>query len=641
MSRIRLQWLYTIRWRLMLIMVASLVLTGAAIFFGYFMAGELQKIKYVAVPINWSIEHAGSVRVMIITGIILFPITFFLASLRLVQDLREINAGLQEILAGRFGRVVTVRGKDELSVVAESVNQLSSEWDHYLEEITRGLEEIANGQFGHQIPEIPSNKLGEVAFSINQMSMQLKHSIAEERKAEKTKNDLITGVSHDLRTPLTSILGFLEVIEEDRYQDELEMRYYINIAYEKSLSLRRLIDELFEYTRINNGMPLELSELDIAGLICQLEEEFVPVTENAGMEIRLNMQEGEFKIQADGGLLVRAYENIIANAIQYGKAGKYIDIDIAKDGDVLVVRIQNYGDPIPERDLPFIFDRFYRVERSRSKQTGGTGLGLAIAKSIIEVHGGSITVHSSKKATIFETRFSSSGLNQAHTAAPDIVHNEFKMLPTVLPEQGLVPEQRISPQHRSLFQSRVAAVSMIVLLVCAVVLFSVKNSFTSSLMVKLDENSDSDPALMPTSGNNEMVLLTGITDKGYTLLIHQYLFDGQILIIQYSMKHSNRISEAQWVKQSVKPTFQLDSSTIEAVPGIVTDSGVTLAKNGTLNFSFNGTSPPDKFLLKVSVNELILFDDPDQQQILTGDWSFQIPVVKTHIRKANGQSEPL
>lgn len=215
------------------------------------------------------------------------------------------------------------------------------------------------------------NKLGEVAFSINQMSIQLKHSIAEERKAEKTKNDLITGVSHDLRTPLTSILGFLEVIEEDRYQDELEMRYYINIAYEKSLSLRRLIDELFEYTRINNGMPLELSELDIAGLIFQLEEEFVPVTENAGMEIRLNMQEGEFKIQADGGLLVRAYENIIANAIQYGQAGKYIDIDIAKDGDVLIVRIQNYGDPIPERDLPFIFERFYRVERSRSKQTGG------------------------------------------------------------------------------------------------------------------------------------------------------------------------------------------------------------------------------------------------------------------------------
>ncbi|MGN7762484.1 ATP-binding protein [Paenibacillus sp. 22594] len=643
MSRIQQQWLYTIRWRLMLIMVASLALTGAAIFFGYFMAGSLQKVKYVAAPINWSIEHAGSVRVMIIAGIILFPINFFLASLRLVQDLREINTGLQEISAGRFGRVVAVKGKDELSVVAESMNQLSSEWDHYLAEITSGLEKIASGQFDHQIPEIAGNQMGEIALSINQMSKQLKHSIAEERRAEKTKNDLITGVSHDLRTPLTSILGFLEVIEEDRYQDEVEMRYYVNIAYEKSLALRRLIDELFEYTRINNGMPLELSELDIAGLICQLAEEFVPATENAGMEIRLNMHEGEFKIQADGGLLVRAYENIIANAIQYGQAGKYIDIDIAQDGDVLAVRVQNYGDPIPERDLPFIFDRFYRMERSRSKQTGGTGLGLAITKSIVEVHGGSITARSSKKATVFETRFSVSALHQAYAAVPEEADNEIKQIPTALPEQALAPQQKRSPQQKSLFQSNAAAVSMIVLLVCALVLFSVKNSFTSALLVNLHSiffESD-DPLLMPTSGNDEMALITGKTDKGYTLLIHNYLFDGQRLILQYSMKYSGGIPESQWVKQSVKPAFQLDSSTKQAVPGITTDLGVMLAKNGTINYSFTGTPPPDQFMLKVNVNSIVLFDDPAEEHMLTGDWSFQIPVEKNYSRKANGQSEPL
>lgn len=627
----------------MLIMVASLALTGVAVFFGYFMAGELQKVKYVAAPINWSIEHVGSVRVMIITGIILFPITFFLASLRLVQDLREINAGLQEISAGQFGRVVTVKGQDELSAVAESMNQLSSEWDHYLAEITRGLEEIANGQFDHQIPEIPGNKLGEVAISINQMSMQLKHSIAEERKAEKTKNDLITGVSHDLRTPLTSILGFLEVIEQDQYQDEVEMRYYVNIAYGKSLVLRRLIDELFEYTRINNGMPLELCELDIAGLIRQLAEEFVPATENAGMEIRLNMQEGEFKIQADGGLLVRAYENIIANTIQYGQAGKYIDIDIAQDGDVLVVRIQNYGDPIPEMDLPFIFDRFYRVDSSRSKQTGGTGLGLAITKSIIEVHGGSITVHSSKKATSFETRFSISELNQARAAVPEEVHNEIETVTTALPEQILAPKQRISPQQRRLFQSSISAISMIVLLICAVVLFSVNNSFTSSLMVKQHSNFENgDPVLMPTSANNKMVLITGKTDKGYTLLVNEYMFDGQSLIIQYSMKHSDSIPESLWVKLSVKPDFQLDSSTKQAVPGInATDLDVKFAKNGTIVYEFTGTPPPDKFILKVNVKGLVMSPEPAQQYILVGDWSFEIPVEKNHIRKANGQSEPL
>lgn len=630
----------------MLIMVASLALTGAALFFGYFMAGVLQNIKYVAVPINWSIEHAGSVRVMIIAGILLFPITFFLASLRLVQDLREINAGLQDVLAGRFGRVITVKGKDEISIVAESLNQLSKEWDHYLAEIMCGLEEIAGGQFDHQIPEIPGNKLGEVALSINQMSLQLKHSIEEERKAEKTKNDLITGVSHDLRTPLTSILGFLEVIEKDRYQDEVEMRYYVNIAYEKSLGLRRLIDELFEYTRINNGMPLELSELDLSGLIRQLTEEFVPAMENAGMEIRLNIQDGDFNIQADGGLLVRAYENIIANAIHYGQKGKYIDIDIARDGDVLVVRIQNYGDPIPESDLLFIFDRFYRVESSRSKQTGGTGLGLAITKSIVEVHGGCITARSSKKATSFETRFPISGPNQPQSAVREEAHPIFERIPTAPPEQSMEPKQRTSPQQKRVFQSRAAAISMLVLLVCAVILFSVKTSFTSGIMDKLDSilPEYGDPALKTTSGNDEMVLINGKTDKGYTLLINEYFFDDQRLIIRYTMKHSNEIPESQWVKQSVQPTFQLDSSTIQAVPGIgisTTEPSVKLAKNGTINYSFTGAPPPDKFMLKVNVQEIVLFDDPAQQHLLTGDWSFQIPVEKNYKQKANGQSEPL
>ena len=615
-------------------MVGSLSLTGAVILFGYFMATALQKTQYAA-PINWVIEHAGSFRVMIIAFILLFPIMFFLASLRLVKDLHEINAGLQRIAAGQFGHVVTVKGKDELGNVAESMNQMSSEWNHYFFEITHGLKEIANGQFEHQIPELADNKLGEIALSINQMRMQLKHSIAEERKAEKTKNDLITGVSHDLRTPLTSILGFLEVIEKDRYQDEVELRYYVNIAYEKSLALRRLIDELFEYTRINNGMPLERSELDIAGLISQLVEEFVPITEKAGMEIRLNMLEGEFKIQADGGLLVRAYENIIANAIQYGQGGKYIDIDIAQDGDVLAVRVQNYGDPIPERDLPFVFDRFYRLESSRSKHTGGTGLGLAITKSIIEVHGGDITAHSSRKATSFVTRFSISGLNQTHAVVPEEIQQDIEPVPTELRQQGLKSKQGMSPRRR-LFQTRVAAVSMIVLLVCAVVLFSVKNPFTTAFMSILSEEGNS--ALIPTIPDKELFVLTGKTDKGYTLLIHEYTFNGHYLAIQYSMKHSNEIAESQWVKQSVIPDFQLDSAMKQVVPGITMGKSGLWSKRGTLYYNFIGNPPPDKFILKFNIKGLFLSDDTHQQHLLPGDWSLELPVEKNYERGANGQS---
>jgi len=236
------------------------------------------------------------------------------------------------------------------------------------------------------------------------MSRQLHQSILEERNAEKTKNDLITGVSHDLRTPLTSILGFLEVIEEDRYQDEVELRYYVNIAYEKAQNLKKLIDDLFEYTRINNGLPLDIQKIDMAQFIRQLIEEFVPALEKSGMECKLAAEEGLI-IQADGAQLVRAYENLITNAIRYGDSGKKIDIAVRSDGNQVSISFTNYGDPIPERDLPFIFDRFYRVETSRSKQTGGTGLGLAITKSIVEIQGGEIRVRSDQQRTTFETRF--------------------------------------------------------------------------------------------------------------------------------------------------------------------------------------------------------------------------------------------
>ena len=178
----------------------------------------------------------------------------------------------------------------------------------------------------------------------------------------------------------------------------------MNIAYEKAQSLKKLIDDLFEYTRINNGLPLDIREIDMAQFMRQLIEEFVPALEKAGLECKLAAEEG-LVVRADGAQLVRAYENLISNAIRYGESGKRIDIAVRSDGNQVSISFTNYGDPIPERDWPFIFDRFYRVEASRSKQTGGTGLGLAITKSIVEVQGGEIRVRSDRRRTTFETRF--------------------------------------------------------------------------------------------------------------------------------------------------------------------------------------------------------------------------------------------
>lgn len=396
--------LHSIRLKMLLMLLASIGITAALLIILYALSTLILSIPAIKPPLVWIINNIGSDPVMLVAGIILFLVSYYVSTKWFVLDLQKIQTGLQDITAGRFDSRIELKSQDELGVVASSINRMTDQLNVYLEEIRNGLREIAKGNFDTDLPVQSGSQLGEVAESINQMSRQLHQSILEERNAEKTKNDLITGVSHDLRTPLTSILGFLEVIEGDRYQDEVELRYYVNIAYEKAQSLKKLIDDLFEYTRINNGLPLDIREIDMAQFMRQLIEEFVPALEKAGLECKLAAEEG-LVVRADGAQLVRAYENLISNAIRYGESGKRIDIAVRSDGNQVSISFTNYGDPIPERDWPFIFDRFYRVEASRSKQTGGTGLGLAITKSIVEVQGGEIRVRSDRQRTTFETRF--------------------------------------------------------------------------------------------------------------------------------------------------------------------------------------------------------------------------------------------
>ncbi|MGG3283205.1 ATP-binding protein [Paenibacillus solani] len=401
MKGMRLQ---SIRLKMLFMLLTSIGISAALLIILYALSTLILGIPVIKEPLAWLINNIGSKPVLMVTGVILFLVSYYMSTKWFVLDLKKIQTGVQDVTAGRFNARIELKSQDEVGNIASSINRMTEQLNAYLDEITHGLREIAKGNFDTEIPVHSGSQLGEVAESINQMSRQLHQSILEERNAEKTKNDLITGVSHDLRTPLTSILGFLEVIEEDRYQDEVELRYYVNIAYEKAQNLKKLIDDLFEYTRINNGLPLQIQEIDMAQFIRQLIEETVPILEKNRIACNLSAEEG-LVIQADGAQLVRAYENLISNAIRYGGSGKRIDIAVRRDGDQVSISFTNYGDPIPERDLPFIFDRFYRVEGSRSKQTGGTGLGLAITKSIVEVQGGEIRVRSDRHRTTFETRF--------------------------------------------------------------------------------------------------------------------------------------------------------------------------------------------------------------------------------------------
>ncbi|WP_409347274.1 ATP-binding protein [Paenibacillus sp. MBLB4367] len=351
----------TIRWKFIFVFVLSAGLSVAIVLLFYQLCTWLAKMDVYRPPINWLIGKTGSLPVMVVGGAFLFLALFFMLSSKMIR---------------------------------------------YLGEIMHGLQEIAKGNLTYEIAAKSSDELGMLAETINGMTKQLKKSIEEERNAERSKNELITGVSHDLRTPLTSILGYLELIENDRYQDEVEFRYYTNVAYEKAKRLKKLIDDLFEYTSIHDKGPmLEMKKININGLLKQLAEEFMPILTKAGMAYRMNADDETLYIHADGNQLMRAYENIISNAVRYGKEGKFVDIRIGRNGGEAVIQIVNYGEPIPARDLPHIFDRFYRAEKSRSSESGGSGLGLAITKSIMELNGGRITVRSSREQTVFETRF--------------------------------------------------------------------------------------------------------------------------------------------------------------------------------------------------------------------------------------------
>lgn len=261
----------------------------------------------------------------------------------------------------------------------------------YIELISKGLLEISKGNLDYRIEMYGDDELASLADNINTMAQELKKQIESERKAEKTKNELITNVSHDLRTPLTSIKGYLGLIKEKNYKEESQLEQFVNIAYNKSEKLETLINDLFEYTKLtNNGVALYRQKIILNGLLEQLIEELVPICEENNVIISEEFISEKVMVDIDANKIVRVFDNLLMNAIRYSLKPGEIKVFLKKEENFALVIIENECDKLTEEDLSKIFDRFYRLEKSRSSDTGGSGLGLAIAKSIVELHGGSI-----------------------------------------------------------------------------------------------------------------------------------------------------------------------------------------------------------------------------------------------------------
>lgn len=271
----------------------------------------------------------------------------------------------------------------------------------YIDDILLAIKKISAGDLNTNIDVKGDNEFSEIAASINKMAEEIRVLMESERHNEKSKNEMITNIAHDLRTPLTSILGYLDLINKRDLSEETK-KEYLKIVYEKSKKLQDLIESLFSFTKTNSSkLVLKIDKIDIIKLLCQLMEEFYPNFENKGITCSVNANEDSCVIDGDGTLLARLFDNLINNAIKYGADGKRIDIKISVEKKIVKIAVINYGKVIPANELPLIFGKFYRVDQARNSNTGGTGLGLAIAKNITELHHGIIDVSSDLSGTIF------------------------------------------------------------------------------------------------------------------------------------------------------------------------------------------------------------------------------------------------
>lgn len=275
----------------------------------------------------------------------------------------------------------------------------------YISKLSAAIRNISEGDLNTTIEVVGDDEFSAMAVNLNKMVGDIRSLMDKEREAERTKNELITNVAHDLRTPLTSIIGYLELLSGKVAIPPEMQKKYIDIAYAKSKRLEKLIEDLFGFTKMNYGkVSMHVSKVDVVKLLSQLLEEFYPSFMDKNLSYELKSNVPAQIITADGNLLARLFDNLINNAIKYGADGKRVLVNIHASESVVAISVTNFGYVIPEEELPLIFNKFYRVEQSRSTHTGGTGLGLAIAKNIVDMHGGTISVASDLNGTVFTVK---------------------------------------------------------------------------------------------------------------------------------------------------------------------------------------------------------------------------------------------
>ncbi len=265
---------------------------------------------------------------------------------------------------------------------------------------------LASNAISEKDPEIFSvgcpEELKDFSQKLKDFKFELKENERARSLAEQQKNDLIVYLAHDLKTPLTSVIGYLNLLEEARDLPTEQRAKYIGIAIDKAYRLELLINEFFDITRLNlQTVDTQKSRVNLTILLMQIINEFFPMFEEKRLNI-IQTIEPEIILFADADKIARVFDNLFRNAVNYSYDGTDIICSAIKTESQVIIKVKNKGDDIPKEKLERIFDKFYRADNSRRTATGGSGLGLAIAKQIIELHKGTITASCNDGITEFE-----------------------------------------------------------------------------------------------------------------------------------------------------------------------------------------------------------------------------------------------
>jgi two-component system phosphate regulon sensor histidine kinase PhoR len=390
----------------------------------------------------------------------------FLIAREITQPLREMRLLADWVAAGDFTRRAPLRAPDEIGHVAAALNRMADELSARLEklraerakleavissmeegvipldpdgkilgvntaakelfglrddpqglrlwEVVRlpGLEEAAAKALRQRTPVRDSFEVGPRVLSVRlspvsdgQGAVLVAHDITEDRRYDTLRKEFVANVSHELRTPLSVVQGYTETLIEGAWKDEKSAMEFLGIIDKNVRRLSAIVSDLLDLSKLESGgHVLEPRPVDVRALAERVAEAFRPVAERKRQQIAVEISPGSGGLEADGTLLERALSNLVDNALKYTPEGGRIRIWGGPDGGQVALAVEDNGMGIPEADLPRIFERFYRVDKSRSRDLGGTGLGLSIVKHIVQLHGGTISVRSASGGSTFTLR---------------------------------------------------------------------------------------------------------------------------------------------------------------------------------------------------------------------------------------------